>query len=93
MQEPDLQTRFDDFFRTADAYLADPNVMTGLELDEKAGRVRQHCFSKLKDDSLGQNVEAILGHIRNQESQQIREITDRIAEQLGKHDITVNRKS
>jgi len=91
MQEPDLQSRFDDFFRAAEAFIREPNVMTGLELDEKAGRTRQYCYSHLRDEALGRNMEAILKQVRQQDAEAVRVTTDNIAEQVAGHGFSVNR--
>jgi hypothetical protein len=93
MKEPDIQTRFDDFFCAADAYLREPGVLTGLELDEKAGRVRQSCFNRLQDETLGRSVEAVLSHLRRQESEEIRILVDDIAARLKTHALVANRAS
>jgi len=87
MQEIDPQRTFDGFLSAARAYREAPGLMTALDLDEKAGRVRQSCYSTLKDEPLGRAFEQLLSSVRKRDPERVETLLEEIIQGLAGHGI------
>jgi hypothetical protein len=81
------QAKLQAFFRQAQVYLEQPGVLAGLELDELTVRARQAALTDLKDIPMGQTLERLLKAIRHADADQIRELTEAVAEMARPHGI------
>jgi hypothetical protein len=73
------------FDQAAALYLERPGVVTGMDLDELGGQLKQAAASELEDDTLVDLLHQCLKGVRGGDADRVRDLLGAIGERLGAH--------
>lgn len=88
MNRTDLSVLYQRFLLLSEAYVENPDVLTGLALDEVTGQFRQACASQLDDPALPTLLHGLLRIIPRRDMGEFHRLLDKIRASATEYDLT-----
>jgi hypothetical protein len=87
----DTPSLFDKFLDLARRYIAEPDIVAGLELDEIAGQLKQRAAGELADSELTALLHRFRRAIPHQETETLAALLGAIDERAAAHGLSTGR--
>jgi len=88
MDRNELVTLYQRFLVLCEAYVENPDILTGLALDELTGRFKQASISQLGDQALHELLHRLLRAIPRQDMGEFQRLLGEIRSAATEHDLT-----
>ncbi len=73
---------FGDFLKKAQAFLSEPNFVTGIELDDASVTLKRYVLTEMRDGQLGSALGRVQKSIRNLDVAAVSELVTAVEDRL-----------